>query len=99
MTCLFISSNLPDQIKIKVLKDTHREKALSNKTPALKKVWIWTFGSLVHQIKSLEKVLKLKQNSQKNKLVTGKTLFFVIGAFCSHYSICLNIGFWYNSFV
>ena len=38
MNCLFIRSNLPDQIKIKVLKDTHREKALSNKTPALKRV-------------------------------------------------------------
>ena len=38
-------------------------------------------------------VLKLKQNFQKNKVVTGKTPFFVIGSFCSHHSICLNIGF------
>ena len=29
----------------------------------------------------------------KNKVVTGKTLFFVIGPFCSCDSICLKIGF------
>ena len=50
------------------VKDTHRERAQLNKTPALKKVGIWTFGSWVHQINSLQEV-------------------------------CLNIGFWYDSFV
>ena len=44
-------------------------------------------------IDSLQEVLKLKQNFQKYKLVTGKTPVFVIGLFCSHYSICLNIVF------
>ena len=44
------------------------------------KVWIWTFG-LVHQINSIYEVPKLKQN--KRKVVTGKTPFFVIGAFCT----------------
>ena len=39
-------------------KDTHREKALGNWTPALAKIQIWTFGSLTHQINS--KVLKLE---------------------------------------
>ena len=39
------------------------------------------------------KVLKLNQNFQKNKLVKGKTPLFVIGPFCTHHSICLNIGF------
>ena len=29
----------------------------------------------------------------KNKVVTGKTPFFVIGPFCTHHSICLNISF------
>ena len=29
----------------------------------------------------------------KNKLVTGKTPFLVIGPFCTRYSICLNSGF------
>ena len=37
--------------------------------------------------------LKLKLNFQKNKVVTGKTPFFVIGPFCSHHFIYLNIGF------
>ena len=37
--------------------------------------------------------LNSKQNFQKNKVVTGKTPFFVIGPFCTHHSICLNIGF------
>ena len=53
------------------------------KPQRLKKVQILAFGSLVHQI--------LKQ---KNRVVTDKTPFFVIGPFCSHHSICLNIGFW-----
>ena len=29
----------------------------------------------------------------KNKVVNGKTLFFVIGPFCTPYSICINISF------
>ena len=62
------------------------------KLQCFQKVQIWAFGLLVEQIKS--EVLKLKQNFQKNKLVTGKALFFVMGPFCSHHSIiCLNIGF------
>ena len=30
---------------------------------------------------------------KKNKVVSGKTQFFVIGPFCTHNFICLNIGF------
>ena len=41
------------------------EKAPSNKTPAPKKLGIWAFESLVHQISSLQEVLELKQNFQK----------------------------------
>ena len=51
------------------------------------------FGSLLHQINSVEEVLKLKQNFQKNKVVTGKTPFFVTGPFRTYHSICLNIDF------
>ena len=69
--------------------ETNREKALI-KLQRLKKVQIWAFRSLVHQ---------LKQNFQNNKVVTGETPFFVISPFCSHRSICLNIGTWYCSFV
>ena len=35
--------------------------------------------------------LKLKQNFQKNKAVTGKTPFFVIGPFFTQHSICLKL--------
>ena len=31
----------------------------------------------------------MNQNFQKDKVVTGKTLSFVIGSFCTHHSICL----------
>ena len=37
--------------------------------------------------------------SKKSKAVTGKTQFSVIGSFCNYHSVCLNIGFWYGSFV
>ena len=57
----------------------------------LQKVQIWTFGLLVQQINSVQEVLKLKL-FQKNKVVTGKTPFFLIGLFSSHRFICLNIG-------
>ena len=66
------------------------KKRPSNKTPALTKstnMGIWVVGTSNH------KVLKLKQYFQKNKVVTGKSPFFVIGQFRSHHSICLNIGF------
>ena len=64
------------------LTDTDREKAPSNKTPALAKV---------QQINYLQEALKLKQNFQKNKAVTGKTTLFVIGPFFTHHLICLLI--------
>ena len=59
----------------------------------LQKIRIWTFGLLVHQNCSFQEVLKLEQIFRKNKLVTGKTPLFVIDPFCSHHSICLDIGF------
>ena len=52
---------------------------------------------MVHQINYFQGALKLKQIFQKDKAVTDKTPLFVIGPFCSHYFICLNIGFWQNS--
>ena len=51
------------------------------KLQRLQKVRIWAFGSSVHEINCLYEVLKLKQNFQKNKVVTGRTAFFVIGPF------------------
>ena len=56
-------------------------------------MWLWTCRWLVHQINSLYEVLKLEQNFRKNKVVTGKTPFFVISPSRTPHSICLNIGF------
>ena len=69
------------------------------KLQRFRKLWIWTFGWLLHQTNFLYEALKLKQNFWKNKVVTGKTRFFVIGPFCTPHSICLKIGFWQSSFV
>ena len=70
-----------------------RKKHPKIKLQRLRKIRIWSFGSLVHQINFFKEVLKLKQIFQKHKVVTGKTPLFVIGQFCSRHSICLNIGF------
>ena len=56
---------------------------------------IWVTGTL-NQV--LYEVLKLKQNFRKGKVATGKSPFFVIGQFCTPYSICFNIAFWQSSF-
>ena len=61
-------------------KDTHREKASLNMTTLLTKSMNMD-------------ILTLKQNFQKNKVVTGKTPFFVIGPLCCYHFICLKIGF------
>ena len=45
----------------------------------------------------LKEVFRLKQNFQKNKVVTGKTPFILIGQFCSQRFIWLNIFFWYSN--
>ena len=50
---------------------------------------IWVDGSSNY----LYEVLILKQNAQKNKLVTGKMPFFVKVPFCTPHSIYLRIGF------
>ena len=46
----------------------HRQRKIQR----LQKLRIWAFGSLIHQINSLEEILELKQNLQKHKVVTGK---------------------------
>ena len=80
-------------------KDTHKKKHPKVKLQRSRKVWIWTFGWLLHQMNSIYEVPKLKQNFRKKKVVTDKTPFFVIGQFCTPHSICFNIGFWQSSFV
>ena len=63
-------------LNMKDVKVIHREKAPSNKTPAITKsthMGIWVVGTS-NQL--FIRVLKLKQNFQKNKVVTGKTISF-----------------------
>ena len=69
------------------------------KLQRFQKVWISTCGYLVHQINSLYEILKLNQIFQKKKVVTGKMLFFVIGAFWTPHSIFLKISFRHSSLV
>ena len=66
------------------------EKVPSNITTKTMNMNIWEVGT---SNQYLHEVLKLKQNFRKNKVVTYKTLFFVIGSFCTHHSICFKIGF------
>ena len=80
-------SYISEQCFLRILKG---KKHCQIKLQCLQKVQIWAFGSLVHQINLFKEVLKLKQNFQKNKVVTGETTFYVIGPFCTNHSICLN---------
>ena len=74
---------------LRILTGKNRPKI---KLQCLRKIRTWTFGSLVHQVNSFQEVLELKQIFQRNRAVTDKTPLFVIGQFCSRYSICLKIG-------
>ena len=75
------------------IEDTHREKAPSNKNPALTKstnMGAWAVGKL-NQLFIRGSFTETKLS--KKKTVTGKTPYPVIGPFCSYHSVCLNIGF------
>ena len=75
------------------LKILTGKKHLQIKLQRLQKVWIWAFGSLLHQIKSLYKALKLKQSFRKNKVVTGKTSFFEMVHFVLTSLFVLTLAF------
>ena len=54
---------------------------------------------VLHQINSLQKVFIRKQFFFfLNKLITGKTPFFVIVPFCTPHAICLNTDLLKGSF-
>ena len=85
----------------------HRQRALriltGKKYPQiqlqhLRKVWIWTW--VVGTSNQPFKTGSYNETKFSKKwVVTGKTVFFVIGPFCTHHSICLNIDFWHDHFV
>ena len=67
-------------------KDTQREKAPLNQTPALTKsmnIDIWDVG-ISNQLPI--RGSQTETNLQKYTVVTGKTPFFLIGLFCTHHS-------------
>ena len=79
-------------IQTLIFKDTQREKALSNKTPALTKstnMDIWVVGTTNQLLRGSLTETKF----EKNEVVSGKTPFFLIGPFCTHHCFCLNIAF------
>ena len=87
-----ISLNIIIKPEVFCLKILTGKKHRQLKLQRLQKVRIWAFRLLVHQINFLQEVLQLKQNFEKDKVVTGKAPFFEIGPFYTHHSICLNIG-------
>ena len=46
-----------------------------------------------------KRFLNWTKYSKKKKISYCQTPFFVMGPFCTPHSICLNISFWYDSFV
>ena len=86
-------------LPVDLVKDTHSEKVLSNKTLALTKrmnmdIWVVGISNQPFRRDSYSEV-----NFLKNKVVTGKTPSSVISALCTFHSIYFNIGFWQVSFV
>ena len=68
------------------------------KLQRLPKVWIWTEAKFP-KINVPKVWIWTETKFSKNKVVAGKTPFFVTGPFYTSHSICLNTGFWYGSFV
>lgn len=90
------------KVRLSYLKGFHfkifltRNKTFSNKTQGLTKSMnmdLWVINTLNQPF------LRGSYIFQKTKVVIGKTLFFVIGPFCTPSYICLNIGFWLGTFL
>ena len=77
------------------IKDTHREKAPSNKTPALRKSMNMDVGAVgtLNQLFIRGSLTEAKLSKKNNKVVTGKSPFFMIVPFCIYHSIYHSIGF------
>ena len=76
-----------------------RKKKPQIKLQHIRKVWIWTFGSFLQQLNSLYEVLVMKQNCQKNKVVTHKNPFFVIVHFILPIIFVLALAFYSAVFI
>ena len=60
---------------------------------------IWLIGTLSQMFFTGFYAQTSFQIKKTNKVVSGKTPFFVIGPFCTPDSVCINTGFWQGSFV
>ena len=80
------------------LKDTVREKAPSNKTPALTKSVNMGFRVVCKSNQVLIRGIKLKQNSQKNKIVTGKTPFLIKAGLYDEVFLSQVVKFFFRQF-
>ena len=74
-----------------------REKAPSNKTQALTKSKNVEICLVCTSSKLFIRDSYFEAKVLKNIVVTGKTLFFVIGSFCAPHSVCLNIDLRFQS--
>ena len=75
-----------------LFKDTHREKAPSNKTPTLSKSMNMDI-CMVDKSNNFFAWGSWTKIKFSKKIVTGKTSFFVIKLFCIFYSICHTLAF------
>ena len=76
---VYIGVAFQKRYPVSLLRILTGKKHSKIKLQRLRKIKMWTLGSLVHQINSFRVVLKLKPIFQKNEAVTGKTPLFVIG--------------------
>ena len=76
-----------------ILRILCRKKLPQMKLQRFRKVRIWKFGWLVYQTTLYTRFLNRNKIFEKNKVVTCKIPFFVIGLFCTPHSIYPNIGF------
>ena len=74
-----------------LFKDTHREKAHSDKIPTLTRsmnIDVWVVG----RMSSLLEIFIPNQNFQKKKKKRSSYLQSLIGPFCTPHSICFNMA-------
>ena len=69
------------------VKNTRKEKAFSNKTPALTKSMNMNICVVGTSNQLFRRGSYSETNFQKNKVVTGKIPSFLIGPFCTSHSI------------
>ena len=85
----------PENTKVKDenIQDSHRENTPSNKTQALTK----SMNMCIREIGASNQLFirgsYTEIKSSKNRVVSGKTAFFVISPIFSPHSLCLNNGF------